>query len=91
MKVSCGKLYYNLTLTAASVLVAVLVGSVEALGMIGDAMSLKGNFWEFVALLNNQFGMIGYLVIGLFAASWFVSLAVYHLKGYDHLTLKVLR
>lgn len=85
------KLYYNLTLTAASVLVAVLVGSVEALGMIGDAMSLKGNFWEFVALLNNQFGMIGYLVIGLFAASWFVSLAVYHLKGYDHLTLKVLR
>jgi len=85
------KLYYNLTLTAASVLVALLVGSVEALGMIADAMSLKGSFWGFVTLLNNQFGIIGYLVIGLFAGSWVVSLAVYRLKGYDRLTFEVLR
>jgi high-affinity nickel-transport protein len=85
------KLYYNLTLTAASVLVALLVGSVEALGIIANAMSLKGSFWGFVALLNNQFGIIGYLVIGLFAGSWVVSLAVYRLKGYDRLTVEVLR
>jgi nickel/cobalt transporter (NiCoT) family protein len=84
------KLYYNLTLTAASVLVALLVGSVEVLGMIADAMSLKGSFWGFVVQLNNQFGMIGYLVIGLFAASWVVSLAVYYLKGYDRLTPELL-
>ena len=84
------KLYYNLTLTAASVLVALLVGSVEVLGMIADAMSLKGSFWGFVVQLNSQFGMIGYLVIGLFAASWVVSLAVYYLKGYDRLTPELL-
>lgn len=84
------KLYYNLTLTAASVLVALLVGSVEVLGMLADAMSLKGSFWGFVVELNNQFGMIGYLVIGLFAASWVVSLAVYYLKGYDRLTPELL-
>ena len=84
------KLYYNLTLTAASVLVALLVGSVEVLGMIADAMSLKGSFWGFVAQLNNQFGAIGYLVIGLFAASWVVSLAVYYLKFYDRLTPELL-
>jgi len=84
------KLYYNLTLTAASVLVALLVGSVEVLGMIADAMSLKGSFWGFVVQLNNQFGMIGYLVIGLFAASLVVSLAVYYLKGYDRLTPELL-
>ena len=84
------KLYYNLTLTAASVLVALLVGSVEVLGMIADAMSLKGSFWGYVVQLNNQFGMIGYLVIGLFAASWVVSLAVYYLKGYDRLTPELL-
>jgi high-affinity nickel-transport protein len=83
------KLYYNLTLTAASVLVALLVGSVEVLGMLADALSLKGSFWGFIALLNNQFGTIGYLVIGLFAGSWVISLAVYRLKGYDHLPVEL--
>jgi high-affinity nickel-transport protein len=76
-------------LTAASVLVALLVGSVEVLGMLADALSLKGSFWGFIALLNNQFGTIGYLVIGLFAGSWVISLAVYRLKGYDHLPVEL--
>lgn len=81
------KLYYNLTLTAVSVLVALLVGSVEALGLVADTLSLKGSFWHAVIALNNQFGMIGYLIIVLFAASWLVSIAVYRAKGYDELTV----
>ncbi len=79
------KLYYNLTLTAGSVLVAVLVGSVEALGLISGALSLKGSFWGIISALNNQFGMIGYLIIALFAASWLISLVIYRLNRYDEL------
>ncbi|HEX5281748.1 MAG TPA: HoxN/HupN/NixA family nickel/cobalt transporter [Micropepsaceae bacterium] len=83
------KLYYNLTLTAVSVLVALLVGSVEALGMMADMLSLKGSFWSGVTALNSQFGAIGYLIVVLFAVSWLVSIAVYRIKGYDELTIEV--
>ncbi len=83
------KLYYNLTLTAGSVVAALLVGSVEALGLMSDRFSLKGSFWNLVSTLNNHFGMIGYLIIGLFAASWLISLAVYRLKGFDNLAIEL--
>jgi high-affinity nickel-transport protein len=79
------KLYYNLTITAVSVLVALLVGSVEALGLIANRLALKGAFWEVVEALNSQFGMLGYLIIALFAASWILSVLIYRLKGYDRL------
>ncbi len=36
-----------------------------------------------MARLNGNFGAIGYLIIGVFLASWFVSATVYRLKGYD--------
>jgi high-affinity nickel-transport protein len=79
------KLYYNMTLTLVSVLVAVLVGGIEALGLVGDRLALTGPFWRGVGALNDHFGLIGYLIIGLFAASWLVSMAIYRLRGYDRL------
>ena len=81
------KLYYNLTITAVSILVAVLVGSVEALGLIAGKLALKGTFWEAVVALNSQFGTLGYLIITLFVVSWIVSVLVYRLRGYDRLDL----
>ena len=41
------KLYYNLTITFVSVLVAVLIGSIEVMGLIGDQFALEGGFWRF--------------------------------------------
>ena len=77
------KLFYNLTVTAVSVLVAVLIGGVETLGLIGDQLSFTGWFWDIVRSANDNFGVIGYLIIGLFVASWFLSLIIYRIKGYD--------
>ena len=79
------KLYYNLTITAVSVLVALLVGSVEALGLIADKLDLHGGFWEWVSMLNDDFGVLGYVIIALFVMSWIVSMLVYRVKGYDRL------
>jgi high-affinity nickel-transport protein len=79
------KLYYNLTITFVSVLVAVLIGGIEALGLIGDQLELKGAFWDAVGALNDNFGALGYAIVGLFVLSWIVSLAVYRLKGFDRL------
>jgi high-affinity nickel-transport protein len=81
------KLYYNLTITFVSVLVAVMVGGVEALGLLAEKLGLQGGFWDAVASLNDNFGMLGYLIIGIFAVSWLVSIVLYRLNGYDRLEL----
>jgi len=79
------KLYYNLTITFVSVLVALLVGGIEALGLIAKRADLHGGFWDAVAVLNDNFGMLGYLIVGLFIVAWGVSALVYRVKGYDSL------
>ena len=79
------KLYYNLTVTFVSVVVAVLIGGIEALGLLADRLSLEGPFWSFIAALNANFGDLGYLIIAIFVASWLISLAVYRLRRFDRL------
>jgi nickel/cobalt transporter (NiCoT) family protein len=79
------KLYYNLTITFASVLVAVLIGGIEALALIADALALKGRFWDLIGMLSTHFGMLGLGVIVLFLLSWFGSALIYRFKGYDRI------
>jgi high-affinity nickel-transport protein len=79
------KLYYNITITTISVLVALLVGSIEGLGLLADKLQLGGWFWNAVGSLNDNFGMIGYVIVGVFAASWLISAAVYRWKRFDEL------
>jgi high-affinity nickel-transport protein len=82
------RLYYNLTITGASVLVAGLIGSIEALGLIGDRWQLSGIFWADIAGLNDSFGMLGFLIITLFVAAWAVSILVYRYKGLDEVDVQ---
>ncbi|HUK07747.1 MAG TPA: HoxN/HupN/NixA family nickel/cobalt transporter [Stellaceae bacterium] len=77
------KLYYNMTITAVSVLVAVLVGGIEALGLMVDQFDLKGAFWDAIGTLNDSFGVLGYSIIALFVMSWLVSVLIYRWRGYD--------
>jgi high-affinity nickel-transport protein len=81
------KLYYNMTITFVSVLVALIVGGIEALGLIADKLSLEGAFWGMIGALNGNFGSLGYVIIAVFAVSWFVSAAVYRLKRYDEIEI----
>src|ERR1700743_1388524 len=77
------KLFYNLTITSVSVLVALVVGGIETLGLIGDQFQLHGAFWGAVSNLKYNFGVLGYGIIVLFVASWAVSYVIYRVKGYD--------
>src|ERR1700749_783021 len=77
------KLFYNLTITSVSGLVALVVGGIGTLGLIGDQFDLHGIFWDAIADLNSNFGALGYGIVGLFIVSWGVSYLVYRLKGYD--------
>ncbi len=79
------KLYYNLTITFASVVVAVLIGGVQALNLIAGKFGLTGGMWDAVGELNDVFGALGFVIIGIFVACWLVSILVYRLKGYDRI------
>jgi nickel/cobalt transporter (NiCoT) family protein len=77
------KLFYNLTITSVSVLVALVVGGIETLGLIGSQLQLHSAFWKTISDLNENFGALGYGIVALFVVSWGVSFLVYRLKGYD--------
>ena len=79
------KLYYNLTITLVSVLVAVLIGGIETLGLLGDQFSLKGAFWDAIGFLNDNFNDLGFIIIGVFVLAWVASFAIYRIKRYDEL------
>ena len=81
------KLYYNMTITAVSVVVAVLIGGLETLNLIGDQLGLTdgGGFWGAIGAINDNFGVLGYVIIGIFVLSWVGSVVFYNLKGYDEL------
>ena len=83
------KLYYNLTITFVSVLVAVLIGGIEALGLLADRLNLEGPFWLYIGTLNDHFGSLGYLIIAIFVLSWLVSIAVYRLARFDRIESRV--
>ncbi|ASV99237.1 HoxN/HupN/NixA family nickel/cobalt transporter [Paraburkholderia aromaticivorans] len=82
------KLYYNLTITAMSVLVALLVGSIEGLALAADKLHLSGGFWQTVAVLNDHFGILGYAIVGVFAGAWILSAAVYKWQRLDEVEIR---
>jgi high-affinity nickel-transport protein len=82
------KLYYNLTITATSIVVAFIVGGLETLNLIGDQLGLAdgGGFWGAIGAINDNFGTLGYLLVGVFTLAWGLSALVYRLKGLDEAT-----
>jgi high-affinity nickel-transport protein len=83
------KLYYNMTITAASVLVAVVVGGLEVLGIIQDQWDLHNRFWDGINSLGDHFGAIGAGIVGLFVLTWAASALLYYQMGYHRLETAV--
>jgi high-affinity nickel-transport protein len=82
------KIWYNLTITAISVLVALLIGGIEALGLIADKLGLEGGLWDTIDGLNGGLANFGYLVVGIFIASWAISYLIYRWQGFDRLPVE---
>jgi nickel/cobalt transporter (NiCoT) family protein len=77
------KLYYNLTITLVSVIVALVIGGIEVLGLIKDKLDLEGGVWTFVGIANDNFGVLGYFIIAIFIACWLISAALYRINRLD--------
>lgn len=71
------KLWYNLTITGASVAVALFIGGIEALGLIGERLGLSGDALALIEGLNDSLANVGFVVIALFAIAWLVSVVLY--------------
>ena len=69
------KVYYNITVTSLSVAVALIIGRIELLQVMAAKFSLEGGFWDYLDNLN--FGNIGYVVVGLFVATWAFSVILW--------------
>jgi high-affinity nickel-transport protein len=72
-----------MTITFVSVLVAIVIGSVELLGLLLEKLGLSGGVWDLIADLNNKNSMMGYVIVAIFGGSWAASVAIYRFKGYD--------
>ena len=83
------KLWYNLTITAVSVLVALLIGGIEAVALISEQFGLNGGVWSWIGKINNDLASFGFVVVGIFVVAWIVSATIYWLKGYDRIAAAV--
>jgi high-affinity nickel-transport protein len=81
------KLYYNITITAISALVALVIGSIQTAGLFAEKLALQGQPWDGARALSERFNMLGFLIIGLFVACWLLSYAIYRWRRFDEIEL----
>jgi len=79
------KLWYNLTITAASVALAIFVGGIEALGLIGEKLGFSVGVWAAIGDLNANLTNFGFVVVGIFGSCWITSTVMYGQRNHDDL------
>ena len=79
------KLFYNMSITLISVLVALVIGTIEVLSIIGDQFKLEGPIWYFVGAVGDNSGYVGVGIIAIFILSWLLSTLIYRINHYDEI------
>jgi len=69
------KVFYNLTITGLSVFVAVFIGAVEILGLLGQDGNLTGSGWAW--LESFDINKAGFVIVGVFVLTWVIALSVW--------------
>ena len=69
------KVFYNITITALSVAVALIIGVIELMQVLTNKLSLTGGVWDFFATVDLNY--VGYVIVGLFVATWAIALTVW--------------
>ncbi len=71
------KVYYNITVTGLSVIVAVLIGGIEIVGLLGDKLGIADGPVAWIG--NIDLNQIGFAIVGLFVVTWAISVAIWRL------------
>ena len=69
------KVFYNLAITALSVAVALVIGTIEIGGLLSSQLNLSGSFWNWLA--NVDINFLGFVIVALFVATWMISLLIW--------------
>jgi high-affinity nickel-transport protein len=69
------KVFYNITITGLSVAVALVIGTVEIVGLLAQKLGGQGPFWAWWE--NIDMNTLGFIIAGMFLATWAVALAVW--------------
>jgi len=69
------KVYYNITITALSVAVALIIGTIELLGLLSEQLGWSGGFWGWIGTLD--LNILGYAIVGLFILTWAAALLIW--------------
>jgi high-affinity nickel-transport protein len=69
------KVYYNITITTLSVIVALVIGTVELLGLLSQQLNISGRFWT--DMQNADINTLGFIIVGLFVVTWLTALAIW--------------
>lgn len=77
------KIYYNLTVTVISILVAFVIGGLELLTVLASEFQLRGGLWDGLGTLS--FEDLGFAIVALFVGTWLVAAAYYRYKRYDEI------
>ncbi len=72
------KVYYNLTVTALSVFVALAVGTVEFAQVLAGQLRWTGGPWS--VLRGLSFSSMGYAIVGVFVVTWAAAYALWKLR-----------
>jgi high-affinity nickel-transport protein len=75
------KVYYNITITALSVAVALIIGSIELLGLLAGQLGWTGGFWDWITGLN--LNLVGFLIVGVFVLTWAVALTTWRYGRFE--------
>src|SRR3954467_4181640 len=69
------KVYYNITVTALSVAVALLIGTVELVSILAEKLSIDSGPLAWIAGLD--LNHVGFVIVGLFVLTWVVALVIW--------------
>jgi len=71
------KLWYNFSMTSASVAVAIFIAAVQFVGLLVDKAGLEGRVWQAIAGFGEDLTAFGFAIIGIFIGTWIMFAAVY--------------
>ena len=69
------KVFYNITITSLSIMIAAVIGGVELLGLLSQQLNVTGRFWT--DMQNANINTLGFVIVGLFVVTWAVALLVW--------------
>jgi len=69
------KIFYNITITTISVIVALVIGSIELIGVLADRMSITTGPLAWIAGIPLDY--VGFAIVGLFIVAWLIAIAIW--------------